>query len=102
MQAYVHNPKGQMPIFSEKILSDDDSGIMPKLFPKPLNADDVRDVARYVASFSARMPPGKISGDRGSLAPALKMSAQNAQNRAEMLYDGRHEKAVNQPENRQS
>jgi ubiquinol-cytochrome c reductase cytochrome c subunit len=143
MEAYVHNPKGQMPIFSENILSNDEisrihaylaslppnrpvesiallagdtssartpvnsssvtrsvttlahgaslyaancaachgqngegavgptligisaryqtadiearirepSGIMPRLFPAPLNAEDVRDVARYVASL---------------------------------------------------
>lgn len=137
MQAYVHNPKGQMPPFSEKILSNDDiarihayldsipanppvadiallnggvpsrhassnaaigtergasifaancaachgqsgeggvgpklaniasrlsldgvaarirapSGIMPKLYPKPLDAHDVQDVARYVMSL---------------------------------------------------
>ncbi|WP_321938640.1 cytochrome c [Paraburkholderia sp. J8-2] len=140
MQAYVRNPKGQMPVFSAKILSDDDiarihaylasvpqnppadsiallsngaslgshpiseasvakpsergpsiyaancaachgqsgeggigpaligissrfqisdiearirepTGIMPRLFPAPLNAGDVREVARYVASL---------------------------------------------------
>jgi ubiquinol-cytochrome c reductase cytochrome c subunit len=27
------------------------SGIMPRLYPKPLNAQDVQDVARYVASL---------------------------------------------------
>jgi ubiquinol-cytochrome c reductase cytochrome c subunit len=144
MQAYVHNPKGQMPVFSEKILPNDDiarihaylasippgppvdsiallnngkmsrnasggatsttqatagvavhgasvytancaachgqngeggvgpaligissryqtadietrirepRGIMPRLYPNPLNAKDVQDVARYVASL---------------------------------------------------
>ncbi|GAB2922905.1 hypothetical protein GCM10027093_72580 [Paraburkholderia jirisanensis] len=144
MQAYVHNPKGQMPVFSEKILQNDDiarihaylasippgppldsiallndgkasgktgagassttqaaagvavhgasvykancaachgqngeggvgptligisgryqtadiearirepRGIMPRLYPNPLNAKDVQDVARYVASL---------------------------------------------------
>ncbi|MFM0550358.1 c-type cytochrome [Paraburkholderia sediminicola] len=151
MQAYVRNPKGQMPIFSEKILSDDDisrihayltslppsppadsiallnngmpsasaaangpsvsrtsmpaahgasiyathcaachgqngeggvgppligissryqtadiearirepSGIMPRLFPKPLNAEDVQDVAHYVASLNGLTPTSR-------------------------------------------
>jgi len=155
MQAYVRNPKGQMPIFSEKILSDDEisrihaylaslppsrpadsiallnngtpsaktpggsssvsrtsgpvvhgasiyaascaachgrtgeggvgpaligissryqtadiearirepSGIMPRLFPKPLSAEDVQDVASYVASLNGGTSPNKISGD---------------------------------------
>ncbi|WP_408141272.1 c-type cytochrome [Paraburkholderia strydomiana] len=33
------------------------SGIMPSLFPAPLNADDVRDVARYVASLDSHASP---------------------------------------------
>jgi ubiquinol-cytochrome c reductase cytochrome c subunit len=149
MEAYVHNPEGQMPIFSERILSNDEishihaylaslppnrpveniallngnaasasaydssssvsrnitplahgasiyaahcaachgqsgegavgptligisgrfqtadiearirepSGIMPRLFPTPLNAEDVRDVARYVASLDSHASP---------------------------------------------
>jgi mono/diheme cytochrome c family protein len=45
MQAYVHNPKGQMPIFSEKILSN----------------DELARIHAYLASIPASPPADSIA-----------------------------------------
>ena len=44
MQAYVHNPKGQMPVFSEKILPNEDLG----------------DIHAYLASIPKSKDPKTI------------------------------------------
>jgi ubiquinol-cytochrome c reductase cytochrome c subunit len=64
MQAYVHNPTGQMPIFSEKILSN----------------DEIARIHAYLASIPASPPAdsiallndGKTSGKAGGAISARK------------------------------